>query len=47
MTALAVDNVLAAFGCGTNAGSPPPTFNPEVLACADTGTHYLSKYSIR
>jgi len=34
MTALAVDNVLALFGHGPDAGRPPNLLNPEVLAAA-------------
>ncbi|UUX97486.1 D-glycerate dehydrogenase [Aquabacterium sp. J223] len=34
MFGLAVDNLLAALGCGPNAGRPPTPINPEVLAAA-------------
>lgn len=39
MTALAIDNVLAAFGHGPHAGRPPTILNPAVLAAADTTHH--------
>ena len=32
MTALAVENLIAALGCGPHAGRPPNMLNPEVLA---------------
>ncbi len=32
MANLAVDNLLAAFGVGPDAGRPPTALNPEVLA---------------
>ncbi|MEP6939570.1 MAG: D-glycerate dehydrogenase [Rudaea sp.] len=32
MTALAVDNLIAALGCGPHAGRPPNVVNPEALA---------------
>jgi gluconate 2-dehydrogenase len=31
MTSLAVDNLIAAMGCGPNAGRPPNVVNPETL----------------
>ena len=31
MTTLAVDNLIAALGCGPNAGRPPTALNPQVL----------------
>ena len=32
MASLAVDNLIAALGCGPQAGRPPTPVNPEVLA---------------
>jgi gluconate 2-dehydrogenase len=32
MASLAVDNLIAALGCGPHAGRPPTPVNPEVLA---------------
>jgi gluconate 2-dehydrogenase len=34
MAALAVRNLIAALGCGPEAGRPPTPVNPEVLAAA-------------
>ena len=34
MADLAADNLIAALGCGPNAGRPPTPINPEVLAAA-------------
>jgi gluconate 2-dehydrogenase len=31
MANLAADNLIAALGCGPNAGRPPTPLNPEVL----------------
>jgi gluconate 2-dehydrogenase len=31
MANLAADNLIAALGCGPNAGKPPTPINPEVL----------------
>jgi len=31
MTSLAVDNLIAALGCGPQAGRPPNVVNPEAL----------------
>jgi gluconate 2-dehydrogenase len=35
MTSLAVDNLIAALGCGPHAGRPPNVVNPEVLRASD------------
>ncbi|MEO8747891.1 MAG: D-glycerate dehydrogenase [Rhodanobacter sp.] len=45
MTALAVDNVLAFFGHGPDAGRPPSILNPEVLAADDARSRQESKKS--
>jgi gluconate 2-dehydrogenase len=34
MASLAVDNLIAALGCGPRAGRPPTPVNPEVLTSA-------------
>ena len=42
MTALAVDNVIAMFGFGPQAGRPPTLLNPLVLASSRTDNHSKS-----